>query len=75
MYCVYITRHTCTMFILLDIHVLCLLDAAQFNGVALNLDLRDDDDSSLDNDDDRSSNDDSDSDKPTSGVSQFFFNT
>ena len=46
-------------------------DAALLNGIALTVDIKDDDDSSLDNDDDLSSDDEQESTKPSSGVSTF----
>ncbi|XP_067931710.1 cytosolic carboxypeptidase 1-like [Watersipora subatra] len=44
-------------------------DAALLNGITVNMEGREYEDSSLDNDDDRSSNDEAESDKPGSGLS------
>ena len=45
------------------------LDAAHLNGITLNMDSKDDDDSSLDNDDDLSSDDEADGNKQACVVS------
>jgi len=45
------------------------VDAALLNGITLNVDTKDDDDSSLDNDDDLSSDDEIEPTKPVLGVS------